>query len=263
MTRYRSGFVLVLALSLATAGCRGGGGGSPTAATAPELVGSVVPLFRFSEVRASTWAPEIEDEDRATLGPDSTSFSLYTQTRSAEASGDAGINGSGSSRATISQGADFTLTGAGRVSAWTVAHTGNASATSNFGTSFTIPSHSLGRSQFVFHFRVDEPDLVLVIEGGHRLEGDSAGLDVSIVEESLDRRRWSEVLQIDLRESDVEGPGEVSETLVLREGHVYEVDVRGLAGAYAQAQEGSLPVHTEQSVSESILDFSIVELPEE
>ena len=262
MTRYRSGFVLVLALSLATAGCRGGGGGSPTAATAPELVGSVVPLFRFSEVRASTWAPEIEDEDRATLGPDSTSFSLYTQTRSAEASGDAGINGSGSSRATISQGADFTLTGAGRVSAWTVAHTGNASATSNFGTSQTIPTTSGGESEFVFHFRVDEPGLVLVVEGGHDLTGDSASFEAALDKVSAEGRYLDTLLEIDLRETDVDGPGEVVETLPLGEGY-YELRVDGGAYANAQAREDVQPVATSASMSESILDFSVVKLPEE
>lgn len=252
-----------LALALFSAGCSGGSGGSPTATTSPELSGSVVPLYRFSQVRAFASAPKSETEDLATLGPDSTSFFAWTDTRSAETSGDDGIRGSGSSRSTMSQASDFISAGTGRVSAWTVAHSGSASATSNFGTSFTIPSHSIGRSQFVFHFRVDEPGLVLAVEGGHRLEGDSAALDVSIVEESLDGSSRRRVFEIDLRETDVDGPGAVNETLSLREGYVYELDARGLGGANAQAQEDILPVDERAAVSESILEFSIVKVQEE
>jgi hypothetical protein len=207
-----------LALALFSAGCSGGGGESPTATTSPELSGSVVPLYKFSQIGALASAPKSDTEDLATLGPDSTSFIAWTETRNAETSGDDGIRGSGSSRSTMSQASDFTSTGAGRVSAWTVAHSGSASATSNFGTSLTIPSDSSGRSQFVFHFRVDEPGLVLAVEGGHRLEGDSAALDVSIVEVSLDGSSRSRVFEIDLWETDVDGPGAVNETLVSARG---------------------------------------------
>jgi hypothetical protein len=44
---------------------------------------------------------------------------------------------------------------------------------------------------------------------------------------------------------------------------VYELDARGRVGASAQAQEAPLPVDQKASVSESILEFSIVKVREE